>query len=158
MRKNSKLILICSSLLMSILFSSCDEIRKTLDVTPKQSIDSRSALESPEAIQAALNSVYAYLLQSSQYGLELIAVPELLADNTDHTNNPNSYYGHFRNQPGSHMNIWGSSYSAINEINNILHVLNNLPVGITQEFKETIYGQALFLRALFYHNLSYVDT
>jgi len=135
----------------SIILSSCDRI---LDVTPKQSIDSRIALESPEAIRASLNSVYAYLRQTSQYGRDLIAIPELLADNTDHTNNPTELYSHFRNQPGAHMGIWGSSYSAINEINNILHVLENPPTGVSNEFKENIAGQAHFLRALYYHNLS----
>lgn len=134
-----------------VLFSSCD---KLLDVTPKQSIDSRIALESPEAIRAALNSVYAYLRQESQYGLEMIVIPELLADNTDHTNNPTTFYSHFRNQPGAHMGIWGSSYSAINEINNILKVLENPPLGASDEFVDIIAGQAHFLRALYYHNLS----
>lgn len=128
--------------------------KKILDVTPKQSIDSRIALESPEAIRAALNSVYAYLRQESQYGRDLIVYPELLADNTEHTNNPSSLYGQFRNQPGAHMGIWGSSYSAINEINNIINVLASPPEGVTEEFSNIIEGQARFLRALFYHNLS----
>lgn len=128
--------------------------QKTLDVTPKQSIDSRIALESPEAIRAALNSVYAYLRQTSQYGRNLIAIPELLADNTDHTNHPNTLYAQFRNRPGANMNIWESSYSAINEINNILKVLSNPPAGVDQEFTDIIKGQALFLRALYYHNMS----
>ncbi|WP_461534349.1 RagB/SusD family nutrient uptake outer membrane protein [Sinomicrobium sp.] len=139
------------ALMAGILLSACDDV---LDVTPKQSIDSREALENPEAIQAAINSVYAYLRQTSQYGRDLVAIPELLADNTNHTNNPTTLYGQYRNQPGSHMGIWGSSYSAINEINNILHVLEEPPAGVTQEFKDVIAGQAHFLRALYYHNLS----
>src|SRR5690606_6075423 len=143
--------MIIACLMGSLCLSSCDGI---LDVTPKQSIDSRTALESPEAIQAALNSVYAYLRQTSQYGRDLIAIPELLADNTNHTNNPTTLNPQFRNQPGAHLGIWGSSYSAINEINNILLVLENPPEGVTTEFKENIAGQAHFLRALYYHNLS----
>src|SRR5690606_39071335 len=137
------------------VWSAISGCSKILEITPKQSIDSRTALESPEAIQAALISVYAYLQQTSQYGLELIAVPELLADNTNHTNNPTTYYSHFRNQPRAHMDIWGSSYSAINEVNNILKILaDNPPPTATQEFKESIEGQARFLRALYYHNMS----
>lgn len=150
MYKNIKVLLI-GFIVGSLPIVSCNKI---LDVTPKQSIDSRIALESPEAIRASLNSVYAYLQQASQYGLELIAVPELLADNTNHTNNPTTYYGQFRNQPGAHMGIWGSSYSAINEINNIIEVLKDPPAGVTQEFSESIEGQARFLRALYYHNMS----
>ncbi|MFA5713730.1 MAG: RagB/SusD family nutrient uptake outer membrane protein [Bacteroidales bacterium] len=137
-----------------LLLSSCEKLNNILDVTPRQSIDSRTALESPEAIEAALNSIYAYLLQTSQYGLELIALPELLADNSEHTNNPTSYYSEYRNQPGFHMNIWGSSYYAINEVNNILKVLQDPPLGANTEFVEKISGQAHFLRALYYHNIS----
>jgi len=133
------------------LFSSCNKI---LDVIPKQSVDSEDALETPEAIQAALYSVYAYLRQTSQYGRDLIAIPELLADNTNHTNNPTTLNAQFRNQPGAHLGIWSSSYSAINEINNILLVLENPPEDVTTEFKENIAGQAHFLRGLYYHNLS----
>lgn len=151
MYKKMKAIKIFILILVPGLYFSCDDL---LEIDPKQSIDSRIALESPEAIQAALNSVYAYCRQTSQYGLELIIFPELLADNTDHTNNPTTYYSQFRNNPGSHMNIWGSSYSAINEINNILKVLDDPPIGVSTEFKETIEGQARVLRALFYHNLS----
>lgn len=151
MKKTYQKILIYT-LLPSLLFlGACERI---LDVTPRQSIDSSIALESPEAIQAALNSVYAYLRATSQYGRDLIAIPELLADNTNHTNNPTTLYGQFRNQPGAHMGIWGSSYSAINEVNNILKVLQNPPQGVSQEFSEAIEGQARFLRALYYHNLS----
>ena len=141
----------CILLTAGVCVSACDSI---LDVTPKQSIDAEQALESPEAIQAALNSVYAYLRQTSQYGRDLVAIPELLADNTEHTNNPTALYSQFRNQPGAHINVWSSSYSAINEINNILRVLEAPPVGVSTEFKESIAGQAHFLRALYYHNLS----
>ncbi len=127
---------------------------KILDVTPRQSIDSSIALESPQAIEAALNSVYAYLRPASQYGRDLIAIPELLSDNAAHTNNPNDLYSHSRNLPGAHINNWQSSYYAINGINNILKVLEEGTVpGITDEFRERIAGQAYFLRALFYHNL-----
>lgn len=151
-KKNIRLIYCL--LFVSLLLPSCEKLNGILDVIPKQSIDSRIALESPEAIEAAMNSIYAYLMQTSQYGLEIVAIPELLADNTEHTNNPTTYYAHYRNQPGSHMNIWGSSYSAINEINNILKVLKDPPIGASQEFVETISGQAHFLRALYYHNIS----
>lgn len=136
---------------IALVFSGCE---KLLEINPKQSIDSRTALESPEAIQAALNSIYAYLRQESQYGRDLIAYPELLADNTEHTNNPADLYNAYRNQPGAHMGIWGSSYSAINEINNILKVLENPPATVSEEFAATIAGQAHFLRALYYHNMS----
>lgn len=141
--------------LYSLLFIACLGMacNKILDVTPRQSIDSSIALESPEAIEAALNAAYAALRPSSQYGRDLIAIPELLSDNAAHTNNPNDLYSHSRNLPGAHINMWQSSYYAINGINNILKVLETPPAGITEDFKERIAGQAYFLRALLYHNL-----
>jgi hypothetical protein len=138
-----------------ILFIACVGIacNKILDVTPRQSIDSSIALESPEAIEAALNAIYAALRPTNQYGRDLIAIPELLSDNAAHTNNPNELYSESRNLPGAHMNNWQSSYYAINGINNILKVLSEPRDGITEDFRDRISGQAYFLRALFYHNL-----
>lgn len=153
MKRYTTKIVTTAMLTGTLLMSACNDI---LDVNPKQSIASEIALESPEAITAALNSVYAYLRLTSQYGRDLIAIPELLADNTDHTNNPTTLYGQFRNQPGAHIGIWGNSYSAINEINNILKVLEEPIAGVSQEFRESISGQARFLRALYYHNMSKV--
>lgn len=144
MKKNH---LIYAFLILAVV-TGCNKI---LNVTPRQSIDSDIALESPEAIEAALNSVYAKLRQSSQYGRDLIAIPELLADNTAHTGNPSSLQAQQRNLPGAHINNWQSSYYAINEINNILFFLEILQA--SQDFKDQIAGQAHFLRALFYHNL-----
>jgi SusD family. len=145
-----KKYLLYSLFIMASIGIACNKI---LDVTPRQSIDSSIALESPEAIEAALNAAYAALRPVSQYGRDLIAIPELLADNAAHTNNPNDLYSQSRNLPGAHINMWQSSYYAINGLNNILKVLENPPAGITEEFKERISGQVYFLRALFYHNL-----
>lgn len=133
----------------TILFAGCNQI---LDVKPRQSIDSRDALNNEAAVEAALNSVYAYLRPTSQYGRDLIALPELLADNAVNTGNSGALVAESMNQPGAHINNWQSSYYAINEINNLLEavqVLNAPP-----EFKDRIAGQLYFLRALYYHNLA----
>lgn len=128
--------------------SSCDNI---LDVEPKQSIPSETALVNEDAITAALNSVYARLQPVSHYGRDLIAIPEVLADNTIHTGSTTRLVAESTNQIGAHMDNWQSSYYAINEINNILQALG--PLSAAQDFKDGIEGQLHFLRALFYHNL-----
>lgn len=125
--------LLYTLLLVASLGVACNKI---LDVTPRQSIDSSIALESPEAIEAALNAVYAALRPFTQYGRDLIAFPELLSDNVLHTNNPNELYSEWRNLPGAHLNNWQGSYVAINGINNILKVLEQEKPGISTEFKE----------------------
>ncbi|WP_343701553.1 RagB/SusD family nutrient uptake outer membrane protein [Chitinophaga sp.] len=142
-----KKIIICI-LSCTALLTGCDQI---LDVKPRQSIDSRDALSNEAAVEAALNSVYAYLRQASQYGRDLVAIPELLADNAINTGNSGALVAEALNQPGAHINNWQSSYFAINEINNLFDALQAL--NASQEFKDRIAGQLYFLRALYYHNL-----
>ena len=138
-------------ILLSILVITGAACNRILEVTPRQSIDSEIALNSTAAAQAALNSVYARLRPTAMYGRDLIAIPELLADNTTHTANPIDLYDQQRNIPAAHMTPWQNCYFAINEINNLLAALPGIPA--TQEFIERIGGQAYFLRALCYHIL-----
>jgi starch-binding outer membrane protein, SusD/RagB family len=129
-------------------FTSCESL---LEVEPRQSIDSETALTSPEAVTAATNGVYARFRSSTLYGRDLIAIPELLADNAVNTGAGNRLIGQSLNQPGAHLNNWQISYYAINQVNLILNSLENLNAPV--DFKNRIRGQNLFLRALLYHNL-----
>jgi len=133
---------------IGLFFTSCDSL---LEVEPRQSIDSDTALTSQEAVTAATNGVYARFRSSSLYGRDLIAIPELLADNAINTGAGNRLIGQSLNQPGSHLNNWQISYYAINQINLILNSLGELNAPI--EYKNRIRGQNLFLRGLLYHNL-----
>lgn len=131
-----------------LIFSSCGE---WLDVQPRQSIDSSSALTSQEAITAATNAVYARFRAVSLYGRDFLAIPEILADNATNTGTGNRLVGQYFNNPGAHMNNWQASYFGINQINLILEAIEALDAPV--DFKNLIKGQNLFLRALFYHNL-----
>lgn len=136
-------------LLLALLpLSACEEI---LNVEPKQSIDADSALTSKEAVSAATNGVYARLRSVSLYGRDLIAIPELLADNAINTGAGNRLIQQGLNQAGFHLSNWQVSYYAINQINLILEALQTLEAD--EAYKRQIKGQVLFLRGLIYHNL-----
>ncbi|PVH23867.1 RagB/SusD family nutrient uptake outer membrane protein [Sphingobacterium corticibacter] len=132
----------------TLLFSGCE---KMLEVNPRQSIDAADALTSQESITAATNAVYARLREVSLYGRDLIAIPDVLADNTINTLAGNRLVREWNNQIGSHLSNWQQSYYGINQINLILAALDEFDTD--QAYKDGIRGQNLFLRALYYHNL-----
>ncbi|GHB35583.1 RagB/SusD family nutrient uptake outer membrane protein [Mongoliitalea lutea] len=147
--KNYKFIYVLIGL--TFFLSSCEE---WLQVEPRQSIDSATALSSQEAITAATNGVYARFRSVALYGRDFLAIPELLADNAFNTGAGNRLVGQFNNQPGSHMGNWGTAYFTINQINLILRALQEVELPV--EFRNRIRGEVLFLRALLYHDLARV--
>ncbi|WP_304518151.1 RagB/SusD family nutrient uptake outer membrane protein [Cecembia rubra] len=144
--KKNRLIYFAIGLILTI--SSCAE---WLNVEPRQSIDSATALSSQEAITAATNGIYARFRAVALYGRDFLAVPELLADNAFNTGAGNRLVGQFNNQPGAHMANWGTAYFTINQINLVLKALGEVELPVA--FRNRIRGEVLFLRALLYHDL-----
>ena len=68
---------------MLFVFSSCE---KQLEINPRQSIDASTALTSKDAIDATITAVYATYKSARLYGRDLIAIPEVLADNATANN------------------------------------------------------------------------
>lgn len=139
-------------LLLSVILLTAVSCEDLLEVDPRQSIDSEAALTSIQAIEAATNSAYARLRQVTVYGRDLIAIPELLADNADNTGTGNRLTGQAVNTPGAHIDNWQQSYYAINEINLILDALPQVAT-MTESSRTAFAGQLHFLRALFYFDL-----
>lgn len=144
----------------SLLVSSCDSL---LQVDPRQSIDADGALNTPDAVNAALNSVYASLRSTRNYGRDLFAVSDALADVGQTTSNSGRLIGENNNQPGSHFSagFWQNCYGAINEANLILDGLSKVE-GASAAQLARWEGEAKFLRALYYFDLvkvySYMPT
>lgn len=126
---------------------------KLLEVDPKHAIDSNTALSSEEAIDAAVNGVYSRLREVGLYGRDLIAIPELLADNATNTGAGNRLVGQGINQAGSHMltETWQYCYYINNQANLILEALEAFDGD--EAYENNIAGQLHFLRALVYHTL-----
>lgn len=135
---------------LSLSLTACN---KLLEVEPKQSIDSNTALSSEEAINAALNGAYSRLREVGMYGRDLIAIPELLADNATNTGAGNRLVGQGINQAGAHIQAgtWQYCYYINNQANLILEALQSFDAD--EAYKNNIAGQAHFLRALVYHTL-----
>lgn len=136
----------------ALTFSSCEDM---LDVTPKQSIDIETALNSRENVNAAITGVYARLKSARVYGRDMIGLPEALSDNGRFTNKSGRFANEARNIPGAHFSNWQNYYYAINDINLALEAIPKLNVipAVTAEEKAAWEGQLEFLRALSYFDL-----
>ena len=142
----------------SLLVSSCDSL---LQVDPRQSIDADGALTTPDAMNAALNSVYAKLRSARIYGRDLLAVSDALADVGQTTSNSGRLIGENNNQPGAHFGTWQTAYFAINEANLILDGISKVEGASAAQIARWE-GEAKFLRGLYYFDLvkvySYMPT
>ena len=139
---------------MLFVFSSCE---KQLEINPRQSIDASTALTSKDAIDATITAVYATYKSARLYGRDLIAIPEVLADNATATNKSGRLLSEANNIFGAHFSgsVWTNSYLAINQINNSIDAINKgdiLPKP-TQTDVDRWMGQLLFLRGLYYFDL-----
>lgn len=133
---------------IGVLATSCN-----LDVDPRQSIDANGALNTPDGLEAALNSVYARLRSTDNYGRDLFALSDALADVGRTTNNSGRLIGENNNNPGAHFGLWLNSYFAINEANLILDQISSGVEGASEAQLARWEGEAKFLRALYYFDL-----
>jgi starch-binding outer membrane protein, SusD/RagB family len=131
---------------------SCDDL---LDVQPRTAVDANTVLTTPDAVQAAVNSVYARLRAESYYGKSMLAVSDALADLGFATNNSGRLINESRNILYTHFTHWQNSYYAINEININLKAIaeNTLTPPATQAQIDKWNAELKFLRALYYHDL-----
>jgi starch-binding outer membrane protein, SusD/RagB family len=128
--------------------------KKPLDVQPQQSIESSSALSTKEGINAALVGIYAREKNFRLYGRDNIAIPEALADNGWATNKSGRLFPESNNSNRAHFveGTWQLAYTNINEANLILEAVKTNTLLSAAE-KNSVEGQALFLRALNHFNV-----
>lgn len=132
-----------------LTFASCTDL---LDVEPRASIDSVTALTTEDAINAAVNGIYDRLQRTELYGRDIIAIPEALADNGRATNKSGRLNPEYQNQINAHFIHWQWSYFAINQANLVLDALPKVEK-MTQANKDFVEAQALFIRGLLYFEL-----
>ena len=132
-----------------MLVTSCSNL---IEVTPRQSIDSATALSNGDAINAAMNGVYDRFQSTNLYGRDFLAIPDALADNGRATNKSGRLNPEYNNQSGAHFVNWTTAYIAINQVNLIIDALPNIK-DLTQAQKDAVEGEATFLRAILYHDL-----
>ncbi|QIP13491.1 RagB/SusD family nutrient uptake outer membrane protein [Spirosoma aureum] len=139
---------VLATAIMTCGLAACSSL---IEVKPRTSIDSGTALTSQEAINAAVNAVYDALQSTDLYGRDLIALPEALSDNGRATNNSSRLVPEYQNQSGAHMINWTQDYYGINQANLVLDALTK--VKLTDALRNSYEGQCLFLRALMYFDL-----
>lgn len=150
MKTNIKYILL--SMLASIvlaLSSGCDSL---LDVEAKHAL-SQDKVRSEEGCESLIIGVYNMMQKVSYLGRDLICIPDVLADNCKISPGASRYTGQYNFQPYYNMDIWADAYQQIGSLNEAILYAKSLPV--TDKIK-ALEGEALFLRALNYHNLAIV--
>ena len=133
-----------------LITTSCKDL---LDVQPRQSIDSSTALLSEEGLSAALTGVYDRLQSTDLYGRDLIAIPEALADNGRATNKSGRLNPEYNNQANAHFIAWRFAYLAINQLNLVLEAIPKVTT-LSAATKNSFEGQASMLRGLLYFELA----
>jgi hypothetical protein len=137
-----------------LLLAACDQ---PLDVNPTASIPEEQALDSPQEIAAGVRGIYDALQQDGAYNRNMVVFPDLLTDNLDFTGTFDTDAevddGLVTAANGAVTDIWSAGYDVINRANNVLAAIPevaDLDAASARRFR----GEALFLRALAYHNLA----
>lgn len=138
-----------------LLTASCESI---LEVEPKNTLSSSSALSDANSYEAVLISAYDRIQDFAYWGRDMALMGEALSDNTfvEILVAGGRYVAHNTNNQGSHFNIWGQ-YNTINDLNNIIASIDEkltTPADLARV--PQIKGEALFLRAMVYFDLARV--
>lgn len=137
---------------IGFLLTNCTD----LDSLNQRALPREIVLGDTDGYQSFLNAAYESVNDFNYYGQQMMIAPEILADNMNLVQLTGRYELEFVNATNSGIGIWQSRYNAINECNIIIGTIYDESVVGDDATKDAIYGQALFLRALFYHDLARV--
>jgi len=130
-----------------------------LDLTPSTSLPTDVAISDIPSAQAALFGAYSLMQATGYYGRNMSVMAELGSDNVyiskiNSGRLTTSYTRIYTSTDGDVTALWNNMYRVIAAANNIINRIDAV-AGI-QEEKNVIKGQALFIRALVYFDLSRV--
>jgi hypothetical protein len=137
-----------------LMLGGCEDF---LEVTPKASLDSATAISNVNDAQVALNGVYDGLQSSDYYGRNFVVIPDAAGDDIklSPSNSGRFLYALQWNtveSTGDIAGFWNRAYITINRANNILDNIGGMTDG-TDAQRNQIKGEALFLRALSHFDL-----
>ena len=128
-----------------------------LDTSPRQSLTPDIALADLSGYESLVFSMYNRAHSFDYYGQTMMIAPEILADNLRILANTGRYTGEEANADREHIEIWNSAvYGGINDANMIIAGIDDEAVTGDEDWKKIIKGEAYFMRALFYFDLSRV--
>jgi hypothetical protein len=142
-------------LLMILVLSACED--ELLDLQPADELTDDIAITDARGARAALTGAYQALQGLDYYGGGFTFFNDLSADNAVHTGTFHSYADAARNQlrpdNSTVTGIWNDLYEAINRANHIILQVPDI-ADLSDAERGQILGEAHFLRALHYHNLT----
>lgn len=142
-----------SFLLIFIVASGCD----VLNQDPQTAISEDNAIRDQKSAEAALNGLYSQLQSGDYYGDNIQIITSVTSDISQSVGTWDFYreMDTFVTVPGNleNRNLWIAAYSTINHANNIIKNVPDLE-GTSQEVKDQILGEAYFIRALAYFDLT----
>ena len=152
-QENMKYLIKLLILLNIISFVSCT---KTLDVEPQQSINSETAIENAQDVNAAIVGCYSILGTGALYGTNLFMLADLQA-----SEGYCSWRGTFQGQRqvssksmtadnSEASRVWVAAYRGINNAN---LVLANISKVKDSDLKKQYEGEARFIRAILHFEL-----
>lgn len=144
------------SIIILGVLSGCSQF---LDVQPKDAISDAQTITDQTSAETALRGVYSSLASEGYYGISFQSIGYLSGDNIAWTGSQSQvqeFINHKVNADNSTISAaWIAIYRTINRANN---VISKVPAvtdpTLTQELKNQIVGEALFIRALAYFDLA----
>ncbi len=137
--------------MLALSVSACD----VLDVEPNDRINAETVFQDRRGVEAALTGAY-NVLQSAALTRELYVLTDLAADNLVASGSKIELDDISDNQPRANNlsleSIWNASYDGINRVNNIIANIGEVE-RLTEDERNSLLGQARFLRAYHYFNL-----
>jgi len=132
---------------------SCD---KELTLEPTDKVEEGAAIVDAASARSALNGAYDALQDGDYYGGSLLFYSDLLSDDVQHTGTFSDFLAADANRVVADnetlLSIWESVYATIGVANQLIARVPNVP-NMDPADRDDIIGQALFIRALSYHNL-----
>jgi hypothetical protein len=143
-------------LLPAVLFAFASGCDSMLNVQPTEEVADENAIVDAVSARSALAGAYDALQEDYYYAEPIITVNELSSDNAIHSGTFTSYVEADDNRLTAHndhaQHYWEDVYMGIGRANNLIAKVP-LVAGLSDAEKNQIVGEALFLRALHYHNL-----
>jgi hypothetical protein len=157
-RQTSRLV---AFLISAVVLVSCADL---LEPEPTTGVSDKRSIYDEKSANAALNGTYNSLRGSSYYGLDFNFIPYLFADNVKFVGiqtyykifiRPNGYgITNLQSDNSALSGVWSGIYRTINNANHLIDKVGEVDdPNFTQEERNSILGQAYFIRGLSYFDL-----
>ena len=145
---------ILSAALITLLLTACE---KRLDILPYQSITADQALETESDVNVTLIGAYDGAQSAATYGGDIMVLNDLIGNsaNINFTGTfaglSDAYQTLMTSNNSFAASTWIGAYNTINRCNNVLSALDKVTSSPAK--KNSVEGQALFIRASMYFEL-----